>query len=93
MARRSLSFGSGATESGGCFTNPGAGGAVTAGDAPPPPTASACGPKRGGASALGEPKAAGEGAAWTPVLGNAEAGRADAAGGAAVTVPGTPEKS
>jgi hypothetical protein len=41
--RRSLSFGGGVAASGGRCMGPGMGGAVTAGDAPPAPTASALG--------------------------------------------------
>ena len=55
MARRSLSFGTGATDSGGCFTWPGKGGAESAGDAPPAPIASAYGPGLGAPTAAGEP--------------------------------------
>src|SRR4051812_132866 len=48
IARRSLSFGIGVAASGGRWSHPGIGGAMTAGDAPPAPTFIAFGPTCGG---------------------------------------------
>src|SRR5580658_3345032 len=48
--RKSVSFGSGATGNGRSLMGPRTGGAVTAGDAPPAPTARALGPHVGGAA-------------------------------------------